>query len=154
MPQIRQATERDILELVRLRIDFLTEMNAAEHHAPLPDGFEAVLIGYLESAIPNGNFVAYVAQEDEKIIATSGICFYQAVPSQSNPTGRIAYIMNMYTVPCQRKKGLATALLQRTIQEARLRGSTTITLHATEDGRNLYAKTGFSKDEDGMFLHL
>ena len=74
------------------------------------------------------------------------------MPTYHNPTGKKAYIMNMYTAPEYRRKGIAIHTLDLLVKDAREQGVSQITLEATEMGRSLYEKYGFVKMEDEMEL--
>ena len=45
-------------------------------------------------------------------------------------------------------------MVARLIEEARARGTTEITLDATEEGRLLYESLGFAKNKEAMSLSL
>lgn len=51
------------------------------------------------------------------IVATSGVSFSTVPPSFGNVSGEEAYVMNMYTLPRARKKGIGTILLGKIIEE-------------------------------------
>ncbi len=151
MACIRKADFEDITELVRLRTEFLIEDNGLNK---LPDGFDATLTQYFMSAIRDGSFVSFIAEDGGKIVATSGVCFYRVTPNFSNPSGNVAYILNMYTLPDWRRKGLATALLHRIIGEAKECGYKKLMLNASKAGRPVYAAIGFKNEDDDMVLFL
>jgi GNAT superfamily N-acetyltransferase len=90
-----------------------------------------------------------LAKENGEIIATSGICFYQLPPTFSNPTGRVAYVANMYTLPKYRRQGIASQLLKFVVEEAIKLEYKLIRLHASVDGKSIYSKMGFV-DTDGF----
>ena len=151
MAVIRRATVEDIEALVNLRLRFLREVNTSGRE---PEDLEEATRAYLKRAIPAEAFIAWVAEQDGEIVATSGLCFYEIVPNWSNPGGRVGYILNMYTAPAHRGLGLAPALLTRLIEEARARGCGRLTLHATEAGMLVYRKLGFGEPGDEMTLSL
>jgi len=62
-------------------------------------------------------------------------------------SGKLGYILNLYTIPEARKKGICTRLLNELIKEAKSLGLTYLHLHASEDGMNIYRKTGFAKPD-------
>lgn len=147
----RKAQPDDIPELVRLRVEFLNEVNGRE--GP-PQGFEEALTQYLAAAMAEGSFDAWLAIEDGRIAATSGVCYQTIAPNYSNPSGRSAYVLNMYTLPGFRRRGLATELLSRIIEDARRRGCVKVSLHATQEGRMVYGLLGFKTTDDEMVLRL
>ena len=85
-------------------------------------------------------------------IGAGGVSFYQVMPTYHNPTGKKAYIMNMYTAPEYRRQGIAIHTLDLLVNDAREQGVSQIALEATDMGRALYEKYGFVKMEDEMEL--
>jgi GNAT superfamily N-acetyltransferase len=152
MISYRLATIDDIDELVRLRIDFLHEFQPDA--CGQKDECGDYLKEYFASSIPCDEFVAWLAEKDGRIIGTSGLSFYTIAPSLKNLTGKIAYILNMYTIPSFRGKGIASALFERIVGEARKRGYKKILLHASESGRLVYQKFGFKSTDNEMAITL
>ena len=60
----------------------------------------------------------------------------------------------MYTQAQYRRRGLATRLLGRVLDEARSRGCTVARLHASAQGRTLYESLGFTASEGYMAVRL
>lgn len=46
------------------------------------------------------------------------------MPTVHNPTGRKAYLMNLYTAPQYRRQGIAARILTRLVEDAHRRGVT------------------------------
>lgn len=133
----------DMLELlVQTRMMVLRAANVLNANADLGD-IEQESGNYYEQSLSSGNHVAYLVYEEEALVGTGGISFYQVMPTCDNPTGRKAYIMNMYTDPSYRRRGLARQMLEQLLGEARERGVDFITLEATKMGRPLYESCGF-----------
>ena len=160
MIEFRKATIKDISELVRLRIEFLKEINREYNiDIEIQTKSEELLYKYFRNALYNGSFIAWLALFEGKIIATSGLCFYSLPPLFKKINGKIkimsgnvAYIMNMYTVPEYRKKGIATILFEKILAEAKDLGCRKISLHATDMSYNLYKKFGFKITDSEMVL--
>ena len=74
------------------------------------------------------------------------------MPTYHNTSGKKAYIMNMYTNPNYRRKGIAYKTLDMLVEAAKDRGIKQISLEATEMGRPLYEKYGFTQMESEMEL--
>lgn len=147
----RRAKIEDADRLVTLRLAFLAEISAASQsdaalHQPL--------LEYFSRTIPTDQYVGFVAVADSEIIATSGLVFHEHPPSNRNPTGREGYIMNMYTMPDHRRRGIATRLLQMLIEYAREKQCGKISLHVMPLGNSIYLNAGFVPIQSEMRLNL
>ena len=60
------------------------------------------------------------------------------MPTYHNPSGKKAYIMNMYTDPSYRRQGIAYKTLDMLVNVSKERGVKQISLEATDMGRPLY----------------
>jgi ribosomal protein S18 acetylase RimI-like enzyme len=147
----RRATPEDVDPLVNLRLAFLAEVSGATESGPV---LRASLTEYFSKMIPSNEFIGFLAVADSTIIATSGLVFHRHPPSNRNPTGREAYIMNMYTLPEYRRRGIATRLLQMLIDHARQNDCGKISMHALPTGRSIYVNAGFIPIETEMRLNL
>ena len=76
-------------------------------------------------------------------MGAGGVSYYRVMPTFHNPTGHCAYIMNMYVRPAYRRRGIATAMLDVLVADARRQGVGRIGLEATDMGRPLYERYGF-----------
>ncbi len=153
---IRRATADDIEALVRLRVAMMAETNGHGGGAESPGAAALAEANrtYMRGAIPSGEFVAYVAEADGVIIATSGVTLYRTAPNSGNLSGIQAYILNMYTLPEWRGRGLASALVERLVEHARTAGATRVALRATDAGRRVYERFGFTSDSRFMRLRI
>ncbi len=138
----RRATTEDIPALVEYRVRFLNEL----HNHPENDETKTVrksLLEYFTKAIPSNDFIAWVAY-DEKIIGTGGMVVWQ-IPARYGgvESGKLGYLLNFYTVPEARRKGIGTRLSNELIKEAKSLGLKDLRLHASKDGINIYKKAGF-----------
>jgi hypothetical protein len=95
---IRRAGLGDIEAMVRLRRDMQAELNE-DGRGLSPDSVMAFNRDYFERQLPKEAFVAFVAESEGEIVATSGMVVYEAPPTPGNPSGVEGYIMNMYTLP-------------------------------------------------------
>jgi GNAT superfamily N-acetyltransferase len=147
----RRATPDDVGSLTTLRLAFLAEISGANASDP---ALHAAIAEYFSHSIPANNFTAFLAIADTKIIASSGMTYHHHPPSNKNPTGREAYIMNMYTLPAYRGRGIATRLLQMVVDEARQNNCGKISLHVIPGARSIYAAAGFEPIATEMRLTL
>jgi GNAT superfamily N-acetyltransferase len=151
MIEYRKAHVDDCEALVELRIRFLKEaqgIDTDENDLDIKDA----LSRYFTEKMGNGGFIAWLALDECKIVATSGLCFYTLPPSFTDFTGKVAYIMNMYTEPSYRKQGIATNLFGRLLDEAKALGYKKVCLNTTAQGRPIYERFGFRETGDEMAL--
>ena len=149
--EYKKATIADIDELVRTRIIVLRAANNLSDDVDM-SVVEKESYEYYKRALETGEHIAYLVYDKENFIGAGGVSFYQVMPTYHNPTGRKAYIMNMYTAPEYRRQGIAINTLDLLVKDARKQGVTQIALEATDMGRPLYEKYGFVKMEDEMEL--
>ena len=107
---------------------------------------------YYKSALETGEHIAYLVYDNETFIGAGGVSFYQVMPTYHNPTGKKAYIMNVYTAPGYRRQGIAFHTLDLLVKDAKEQDMLQIALEATDMGRPLYERYGFVKMEDEMEL--
>ncbi|MGA2230688.1 MAG: GNAT family N-acetyltransferase, partial [Tepidisphaeraceae bacterium] len=147
----RRATTSDIPSLVELRAVFLAEATGADASDPvLLEAIER----YFSSAIPGGDFISYLGVAGDRVIATSGLVYHRHAPSARNLSGVEPYIMNMYTRPEWRGRGIAAALLDKLVAFAREANFHRIRLHTYPKAVRLYARAGFVPAGDEMKLDL
>ena len=140
--EFRKAS-RDALEmLVATRLEVLRAANQLDERADMSE-VERASRAYYEVALRNDSHWGLLAFDGDTFVGAGGVSFYQVMPTYHNPTGRRAYIMNMYVRPEYRRRGIAMQILKQLVDEARRRGVPQITLEATDMGRPLYDKFGF-----------
>lgn len=147
----KKATIDDTDELVRTRIMVLRAANQLSDDTDMSQ-VEKESYQYYMRALSSGEHVAYLVYDNERVIGAGGVSFYQVMPTYHNPSGKKAYIMNMYTAPKYRRKGIASKTLDLLVKSAREKGIEHISLEATEMGRPLYEAYGFVRMQDEMEL--
>lgn len=147
---IRQATVADVPELVRLR-RIMFEAMGFDDPAQL-DAADAAAADYLTEAIPARTFYGWLAVTPTgEAVSSGGLVLDQHPSGPSNLSGRVGYIMNVVTLPCYRRQGIARRIMQTILEWLAERNIQRVTLHATEMGRPLYEELGF---EDGNEMRL
>ncbi len=149
--EYKKATTKDIAELVRTRVIVLRAANKLSDDVDMSI-VEQESYAYYKRAVETGEHMAYLVYDKETFIGAGGVSFYQVMPTYHNPSGKKAYIMNMYTAPEYRRQGIAFHTLDLLVKAAKERGISQIALEATDMGRPLYEKYGFVKMEDEMEL--
>lgn len=151
--EYRRAEPVDIDILTATRVTVLRAANGLDNSADM-SAVEAESRKYYERALTDGTHTAYLVFDGDNFIGAGGISYYTVMPTCDNPTGKKGYIMNMYTAPDYRRRGIASHTLDLLVQDAKSRGVTFITLEATQMGRPLYERYGFVKMENEMILPI
>ena len=147
----RRATIKDLNELVRTRIEVLRAANKLDESVDMSE-VERQSKDYYEKALADGSHTAYLVYDGDTFVGAGGVSYFRVMPTYHNPSGEKAYIMNMYTAPEYRRKGIAFKTLDLLVQDAKERNIKAISLEATDMGRPLYEKYGFVKMNDEMEL--
>lgn len=151
----RRASTDDIDLLVDFRVRFLNEL----YDRPEDDDTEALrraLQEYFSEAIPANSFVPWLAEYDGSVIGTGGMVVWQ-MPARYGglESGKLGYILNMYTIPEARGRGVCTRLLHELIKEAKSLGLQYLHLHSSEEGISIYRRAGFAEpDQIELALRL
>lgn len=145
----KRAALEDLAVLTETRIKVLRAANQLDEKTDMSD-VEKQSFYYYKKALSDDTHIAYLVYDGQRFIGAGGISFYQIMPTYHNPSGKKAYIMNMYTAPEYRRKGIAYKTLDMLVNDARERGITSVSLEATDMGRPLYLKYGFVQMENEM----
>jgi GNAT superfamily N-acetyltransferase len=96
-------------------------------------------------------WLAALASKPETIVAGAGIFLRASLPSPRKvngetvgvTTGKLGLLINVFTEPEWRRRGVAMLLMQRAIDWSREQRLDRLILHASPSGRPLYEKMGF-----------
>ncbi len=147
----RKMNENDKDLFVNLRLIFLTDCFDIITQTE-KENIEQNLKIYFDEHIIKNDFIGIIGEHNGKVVSAAYLIIldYPANPKLIN--GKAGTLLNVYTYPEYRRKGIAKKLLEEIIKEAKLMGITSIDLNATESGYNLYKKLGFKDDNDKRML--
>jgi GNAT superfamily N-acetyltransferase len=157
--RIRAATIEDAETIAWHRARMFQDMGEVPPH--LFDEFRAKARSALEEMIARGEYQGWLATPavaPAKIIGGAGVQLLQALPRPLHSDdgtkvsdGRYGVIINVFTEPDWRRRGVAVRLLRRVIDWAKTQRIDRIVLHASKDGRALYERLGFSASNEMRF---
>ncbi len=147
----KKATIEDIDFLTEVRIEVLKSANQLTDDVDM-NHVRKETYRYYQENLENGNHCAYLVFEKDEFVGAGAVSFFEVMPTYHNPSGKKAYIMNMYTKPLYRRRGIAYKLLDILVNESKKKEINYITLEATASGRFLYEKYGFISMKDEMEL--
>ncbi len=143
---VQLAKIKDLAQLMRWREEVLKHVFGLQPAAPLLEANRR----YYEVHIPDDTHIAYVAMQDGEECGCGGVCYTEELPSPDNPSGKCAYLMNIYVRKNYREQGIAHQIVRQLISDAQTRGCGKIFLETTVEGRSVYTSMGFRDLPDMM----
>ncbi|MBQ2953706.1 MAG: GNAT family N-acetyltransferase [Clostridia bacterium] len=150
-PLVTRRVDESLMDAaLAIRMDCLREVcgYAADH--AFPPEFIRETADFLRTA----DQTTLLMMDGGTPIACATLCYKRCIPTPGHPTGKRAHLMNVYTAPGCRRRGLASRLLTMLHREAERRGVTEITLDATDAGRQLYESMGYAASDECMVLDI
>ncbi len=127
-------------------------MEVGDHGPEILD-FVPTWTTYVASALADGTYHAVIAELDGAIVASAGMHAKPSLPRPGIATHAEARVQGVYVEPAARKRGIARAMMERLVSQARAAGYQRITLHPSDDARPLYLSMGF-EPADELVLRL
>jgi GNAT superfamily N-acetyltransferase len=137
-----KATLNDLDILVDFRIEFLIDFWGPQADET-KDELRNHLIPYFQNVISDDTYVCYIATCKNDVVGIGGMILREQLGNFKNPTGRVAYFVNMYTIPSFRKLGICSHILEALVADAKNHGIKLCELHATKEGAPVYIRNGF-----------
>lgn len=137
-----KATAEDVEILADNRIRFALELSGEQ----APEKIRVLrdqMINYFSNATSQNTCISMIAKCDGKVAGIGSVHVREMPGNFKNPSGKWGYIMNMYTVPEFRRKGICKSILNLLVEEGRQQGITAFDLHATKEGELVYKQNGF-----------
>ena len=104
---------------------------------------------WVEQRLESSEYRAWFAYNaDGEIIAGAGIWLMDWPPHMIAPGHARANIINVYTEPAYRRRGLARQLMAELLDWCRSSGIRVVILHASKEGRSLYESLGFTSTNE------
>lgn len=99
---------------------------------------------FIAAALEDGSYRGWLVEVDGHVVAGGGVAIVGFQPTPSDPSPRRAWVLNMYTEPSFRRRGLARLVLESIIAWSREQGLRSLLLHASDAGRPLYESMAFA----------
>ena len=143
---IREAALADIPEILRQRRRMYEDI----HHTDsvVLDAVVSLSSTYLKTAMANGSFRAWLASDGNRVVAGGAVIISPWPAHPYDLECRRATILNVFTDPEYRRRGIARKLLQTIIAWCQREGFARVTLHASPEGRHLYESLGFEPSNE------
>jgi GNAT superfamily N-acetyltransferase len=139
----REATEADLDILLDQRKRMFLDMGYRDD--AVLDQVGSASRRFFEERLADGRFRAWLALTPSgEIVAGGGVLVFEHLPSPRDSHPERPLIVNVYTVPAYRRRGIARALMGIMVSWCREKGFGSVTLYASPDGKPLYQALGFT----------
>ena len=139
--RIREANREDIPEILSHRRGMYEDMDYTDQGAL--DAVVSTSEPYFSAALLDGSFRGWLAFAGERVVAGGGIVISPWPTHPYEYACRKATILNLYTYPDYRRRGIARELMKTMIEWCREEGFDSVSLHASKHGQPLYEALGF-----------
>lgn len=139
---IRPGNIEDLKHIVHHRRAMFEEMGFCD--PAVLNKVEETSREYFSEALRAGTYKAWMAERPaSRVVAGGGILIadWPGYPGES--LAKRAWILNMYTEPEARRRGIAKQILETMINWCRMEGFSAVSLHASAAGRPIYETVGF-----------
>jgi len=137
---LRPATITDAATIARHRRQMFWDMGY--HDAARLDSMMGKFLPWVEAKMASGDYLAWVAVE-KQVVAGAGLWLMDWPPHMVGLSPRRGNILNVYTEPEFRRRGLARRLMESAIDWCKTDNIDLVILHASPEGRALYEALGF-----------
>jgi GNAT superfamily N-acetyltransferase len=153
---VREATAADAGVVAAHRVAMFRDMGQVAGPAAA-DALESAARRYLSRALAEGEYRGWLAAAaDGTVVAGAGVLLRRTIPS---PRGlgegalgaEQALLLNVYTLPAWRRRGIAERLVRAALAWAAARGVSAVVLHASAAARPLYERLGFAATNEMIF---
>ncbi|MBX3080660.1 MAG: GNAT family N-acetyltransferase [Anaerolineae bacterium] len=146
---MRTATPADAALITHQRRAMFAEVRP-DIAAETFDAMDINFLAWVRTKLENGTYLGwfYVNESTVEVVAGAGLWLMEWPPHMVDVNPVRGYILNVYTDPNYRGRGLARALTQTCVDYCRAQGIKMVTLHASPFGKPIYDKMGFEQSNE------
>lgn len=100
---------------------------------------------YYQRNIAEGRHIAIIAEMNGTDAGCGAICLSEELPSPDNPSGRCAFLMNIYVRNQFRRQGIGRTIVEWFLDKARQLECDKIYLETMDNAHILYKHIGFNR---------
>jgi GNAT superfamily N-acetyltransferase len=139
---IRPASLDDLPHILHHRRAMFSDIGCQD--AAILDRMQGTSETFLRESMPKGAYREWLAETaGGRIVAGGGVAIAPWPGSPDDPAPRRGWILNIYTEPDFRRRGIAKQIMETIVAWCRAEGFVAVSLHASNFGRALYESMGF-----------
>jgi len=141
--RIRPAAPADLPIVLDHRRRMFEEMGYTDPAAL--DAMTEASTPLLSRGLTDGSYRGWIVEADPGgAVAGGGVLVLDFQAHPADPRPKRAFVVNVFTEPAHRRRGLARRIMGTIIDWGRAEGLRSLYLHASDDARPLYESLGFS----------
>lgn len=144
--QIKTVFEEEIDALADMRVQFVLDQHP--DYGPRAGEIRTSIRAYMAEQFRQRRYVGYLAACDGRWVASACLLLCELPPLETARVRGIGHVLNFFTVPEQRRRGVGGRLLAHVIDDAEKRGLVRLVLNATRQGEPLYRAAGFHAQDE------
>jgi GNAT superfamily N-acetyltransferase len=144
---IIKADSSHVDELVDVRIKFALDVHPVSDRLEIAE-LERRTREYILRGMANGAYVGFLGKMGNRTVGAASLLIYTLPPMPGSPDRRQGHVLNVYTEPEFRSRGVGRRMMEALVEEARRHGLFRLFLNATKMGEPLYRSMGFTAQED------
>lgn len=150
--RVRRGVRADLPVILDLRLAFDHELLGGDLPPDRVGPHRSQVADYLATHIDGDSYRVWVVEDGGRIVAMGGLVVVDRPPHpRSRRTGE-GFIVNVYTLPRWRGRGVGRAVMDALVADARSLRLRRVYLRTSADGRPLYEGMGFR--DPGNYLSL
>ena len=150
--QIRLAVVEDMPIIVRQRRAMFEEID--DYDPARLDAMSASYREWVSVLLASGEYKGwFVVTGSGVVVAGAGMWLQKLMPNPFEASGYRGHVVNVYTEPEYRHRGLARQIMVTVLDWCQAQGIRSVTLNASKYGRPLYESLGFKQDSH-MIIHF
>jgi len=154
---LRQATEQDIRQLSihhRKMFEEIWEKKGQQIGSSASIEIEQTYYRKLSKELPAGSCRSWLIKKGNHIVASGAITIVSLVPTPNDFSSKVAYLHSIYTERAFRGKSFANRIVREALEYCRANGIKRVFLNASDAGRPIYERIGFSSSSDMMRIFV
>lgn len=152
MVTIRLAVVSDAELIAEQRRKMFVDSGQAD--APTMTRMVKNFVDWARPRLEDGRYLGWLMEDDGRVVAGAGMWLMDFPPHYMDAEPVRAYLLNFYTEPEYRGRGIAGKMLKTATSEAARRGIKVVSLHASKFGRPIYERNGFEGTNEMMLREL
>ena len=115
---------------------------------------EQAYLRKLSKELPAGSCRSWLIENGNQIVASGAITIVSLVPTPNDFSSKVAYLHSMYTEKGLRGKNFADCIVRKAIEYCKAEGIKRVILNASEAGKPIYERIGFSASPEMMRIFI